>query len=396
MIARYFGMDIHKEFAMIAAVDVQQQEILAPIKVPMNDLAQWAAHHLTEQDQVALEVTNNAWAVYDDLVAHAGHVVVANPYKTRLIAEARIKSDKVDALVLAKLLASRFIADVWVPEVSVRQQRALSAHRTSLRKQLTQCKNRIHAILRRHNLDCPENDLFTQAGRAWLSSARVTLSPCEQLQLRQLLAQLDLLQGQFDETDRTIAELACHDQRVTRLMQITGIGYFTAFAVLAIIGDIQRFPTAKKLSAYAGLVPSLHQSGSRTYLGSITKTGSPPLRWLMVEAAHSAVRWDPYWQQVHDRICHRRGPNVATVAVARKLLVVIWHLLHHQTAYYHLLPEPFVRKLQNWAYRIGRDALPALSSLAFVQNQLAALDFDDLAANLTTQGRSGRLCLQAA
>ena len=217
----------------------------------------------------------------------------------------------------------------------------------------------------------------------------------DKLEARHLLQQLHLLEEELDEVDRCIARLACHDPRVPCLMQITGVGYYTAYAILAVIGNVQRFPTPNKLAAYAGLVPSQHQSGHRSYYGHITKQGDRLLRWVMVEAARAAVRWDPHWQQVHDRIAHRRGTNIATVAVARKLLVTIWHLLTHKSHYYYLRPQTFVVKLQEWAYRIARSHLPAASSKEFVYDQLTALGLDSMAASLT-KGPKGRLSIRTA
>ncbi len=179
-------------------------------------------------------------------------------------------------------------------------------------------------------------------------------------------------------------------------MQICGVGYYTAYAILAFIGDIQRFPSADKLSAYGGLVPRQHQSGNHGFHGHITKAGNPLLRWLMVEAARSAVRYAPHWRQVHDRIARRRGTNIATVAVARKLLVVIWHLLTEKSVYYHLRPQTFVTKLQEWAFRIGRNHLPAASSKEFVYDHLVHLGLHHMAKSLSYKGRNYRLCLNAA
>jgi transposase len=312
------------------------------------------------------------------LAHQAGQVVVSNPAKTRLIAQARIKTDKFDALALARLLASGFICDVWVPVSRVREQRALAAHRDGLRKQSTRTKNRIHALLRRHNLHCPTSSVFNTEGRLWLE--RLELSPVESLERQQLLAQLDLVQTQLGEANSFIARRAQHDPRITRLMQIPGIGFFTAFGVLAAIGDIHRFPSPKHLSSYAGLVPSVHQSGQKHYTGHITKEGRPMLRWLMVETAHIAVRWDPHWKAVFQRIAKRRGRSVAIVAVARKLLVVIWHLLAREVPYLHLNPKSFTRKLKEWAWAIGPDELLTGSTRAFVAHQLKILNLETTVA----------------
>jgi len=328
------------------------------------------------------------------LTSYAGKVLVANPYKTKLIAEARIKTDKVDASVLAHLLASRFICDVWVPNAQVREQRALATHRATLQRQCTRIKNRLHSILYRHHLHCPQKSLFSTAGRHWLLALELPM--VDMLQLRHLLRQLALLEDEVDEADRLIARLASQDLRVPRLMQESGIGYYTAFAILAAIGDIQRFPSPHQLASYAGLVPRQHQSGGHAFNGHITKAGNPLLRWLMVEAARAAVRWDPHWQRVYARIARRRGSNIATVAVARKLLVTIWYLLTQSAIYHHLQPQTFVTKLQEWAYRIGHAHLPTNSSKEFVYDHLIALQLHDLAKSLTVKGRNGRLSLQLA
>lgn len=391
MIARYVGMDIHKHYAQVTAVDREHHVVLPSERVSMALLAAWCAQHLTVLDSVVIEVTTNTWAIVDILERYAGIVVVANPYKTKLIAEAHIKNDKVDALVLARLLASNFICEVWVPTPRIRTWRRLARHRGRLRCECTRAKNRLQHLLQTHNLRCPERDLFSGQGRAWL--AQQAWSVVDAGIVRHLLAQVDLLEEQIRESEQQMAQLAYQDARVTQVMQISGVGLYTAFTIIAIIGAIDRFPSARKLSAYVGLVPREHQSGKRAYRGHITKAGDRLLRWLMIEAAQAAVRWEPHWREVHARIAQRRGSSIATVAVARKLLVTIWHLLSENTVYYYLRPKSYVRKLQDWAYCIGRGHLPASSSKDFVADQLRAIDLDDMAEALVTTGRNSRLTI---
>lgn len=386
-------MDIHKNYVVIAAVNEMQETILEPIRIEMDDLSWWVEKNLDSEDQVVLEVGSNAWPIVDLLRTVTGSVVAANPYKTKLIAEAQIKNDKVDALALAQLLAAHFICDVWVPDADVRDQRALAGHRATLQRQCTQVKNRLHNVLHRHNLRCPENSLFSKAGRQWLLS--LALPQTDTLQVRHLLRQLDLLEQEWDETDRLIARLACQDPRVPRLMQMCGIGYYTAYALVAAIGDISRFSAPEKLTSYFGLVPRQYHSGGRAFNGHITKAGNPLGRWVMTEAARAAVRWDPHWRRVHDRIARRRGSNIATVAVARKMLVVIWHLLTGSTIYRHMRPQTFVTKLQQWGYRIGRHHLPANTTKEFVHDHLSDIGLQELAQSLVTK-RNGRLSVQPA
>ena len=283
-----------------------------------------------------------------------------------------------------------FIYEVVVPDQEMRQHRQLAAHYTSLTKQLRRIKAQIHALLDRNHHTCPVNDLFSTSGRRWLQ--QLDLSQIENAILVQLLGQLDLICDQRDETDRLIARLAEPDEQVARVMQVSGINYFTAFALRAAIGDIRRFSSPSKLAAYMGLVPSLHQSGNYSHSGHITRSGNSQIRWLMVEAAWNAVRWEPHWQKVYERIKQRRGSGIAIVAVARKLLVVIWHLLHNHCQYYHLKAATFVRKLQEWAWRIGRDHLPDDTSIEFVRRQLKLINFQSLAVRLTTN-KKGKLQL---
>jgi transposase len=393
MIPHFYGFDIHQKYVVVAAVDAEQEMLLEPTRIEMPELEVWAAHTLTTADQAVLEAGTNTWYVVDRLTPHAGKVVVANPYKTKLIAEAYIKNDKVDAKTLARLLAARFICDVWVPQDQVREQRTLAAHRASLQKRCTQAKNALHNMLHRRSQRCPERSLFSSAGRQWLLD--LPLPEADRLRIHHLLRQLELLEQEIDETDRLIARQAAQDARIPRLMQICGVGYYTAFAILAFIGNVQRFPSADKLSAYAGLVPRQYQSGNHGFHGHITKAGNPLLRWLMVEAARAAVRFDPHWRQEHDRIARRRGTNIATVAVARKLLVTIWHLLTNQSVYYYLRPQTFVTKLQDWAFRIGRNHLPAVDSKEFVRSHLEALGLQRLADSLSYKGRNYRLSVQS-
>ena len=391
MATRFIGMDVHKQYTVVVGVDQMQQVVLASERVLTTALEGWSRTHLTQEDAVVVEVSTPTWAVLDVLRQYAGQVVAANPYKTKLIAEAQIKNDKVDALALAKLLASNFICQVWVPSSAAREWRGLARHRARLRQHTTQAKNRLQHLLQGHNLNCPSQGLFSTPGRAWLEQQ--VLSRSEQLIVRQLLAQVEFLEGQIAEVEHHMAYLASDDPRIARLLQISGVGLFTAFSILAVIGDIERFPTPSKLCGYVGLVPREHQSGGRGYRGHITKAGDRLLRWLIIEAAQAAVRCDPHWQQVHARIARRRGYSVAVVAVARKLLVTIWHMLTQQTNYQYLRSPSYVTKLQQWAYSIGHQRLPTPSTKDFVAMQLRALGLSQLADALVSVRRNAALAL---
>jgi transposase len=352
MSKRFFGLDVHKKYATICGINQEGEVVVKEDHLPLDRLATWAAGTLTSEDAVALEASTNTWWAYDCLAARAGRVVVVNPIKTRLIAQARISTDELSAEALARLLQSNFICEVWVPDERTRGYRQVISHRIRLAQEGTRLKNRIHAILHRQQLRSPYSNLFSRAGRAWLGN--LELPELEKLLLRQNLELLNSSEEALAEVDQLLARLAQEDQRVPILMQIPGINIFSALATLAEIGEIDRFASAKKLCSYAGLVPSLHRSGQKHTTGPITKAGRSRLRWVLVEAAHVAARHDPQLGRFCYRLRAKKGTNVAVVATARKMLVVIWHLLSGDGVYRGRQVQMIARKFLEWGWKVGQ------------------------------------------
>jgi transposase len=372
---RFLGLDVHKKYATICGISQEGEVVVKKDHLPLGELATWAADTLTCEDAVALEASTNTWWAYDCLAACAGRVVVVNPIKTRLIAQARISTDELSAEALARLLQSNFICQVWVPEKRTRRYRQVISHRIRLSQESTRLKNRIHATLHRQQLRCPYGSLFSQAGRAWLR--RLELPEMEKLLLRQNLDLLKSSEEALAEVDQLLARLAQEDQRVPILMQIPGISIFSALAILAEVGDIGRFASPKKLSSYAGLVPSLHRSGQRQSTGPITKAGRSRLRWILVEAAHVAARHDPQLGRFYHRLRAKKGTNVAVVATARKMLVLIWHLLSGDGVYRGRQVQMIARKFLEWGWRVGEEDRGG-SNKEFVLRQLHQIQVNDL------------------
>ena len=168
---RSIGLDVHKRFAEVSILDGKDPPIAQRIGTTTNALRAFAGT-LRPDDQLVLEATMNTWAIAELLSGHAARVVVSNPLRTRAIADAKIKTDKVDAQVLAQLLAADFIPEVWVPDEATRRLRRQVAHRAALVRQQTQLRNRAHAILLRNLVSSPHSDLFSLAGRHWLAEVR--------------------------------------------------------------------------------------------------------------------------------------------------------------------------------------------------------------------------------
>ena len=248
-IQRFVALDVHKSYVVVGAVDTRQEVVLHPRRVSLVRLDGWAKKHLKPTDAVVLEATSNAWHIHDLLEPLAARVVVANPYLVKLIAASFVKTDKRDALALARLLAANIIPEVWVPPPHVRELRALISHRRRLVSQRTAAtpsrrptrENRLQSVLMRHNIVPPAGQIFSTARRDWWD--RLSLSDSEKLRTRQDLAVIDHLSPLIEEVDEELARLSVGEpwaDRVAFLVQLPGIGLLTAMTLLGAIGDTVR------------------------------------------------------------------------------------------------------------------------------------------------------------
>lgn len=371
---RYVGLDVHKHYVMVGAVDQYQQMLLPPRKVALVELDGWVQKYLQPTDQVVLEATTNAWYVHDLLEPVVERVVVTHPPHIKLIAAALVKTDKKDTMTLAKLLAVGMVPEVWVPPEHVRDLRALISHRRRLVSQQTQCKNRLQSVLHRHHIVPPDGKLYHPDNRDWW--LKLTLSPGDKLRVHQELVMLDQLDQLIDETSDELHRLSLSDpwrEQLPYLIQLPGIGVMTGLVVLSAIGDISRFPSAKKLVGYAGLGASVHASGQSYRTGAITKQGRKELRAALVEAAWSAVQFDQRWRGQFDRLAARIGRHKAIVAIARKLLVVIWHVLSKRRVDRQADPERVVRYFLAWGRQARVFSRTGLNAAQFARQQLDIL-----------------------
>jgi transposase len=247
-----------------------------------------------------------------------------HPSRCKAIASARLKNDKVDAAILAQLLRADLLPEAWIAPPPVRALRALLRHRVHLVRLRTLLRNRIHAIVADHGHDRPRGGYWTGPGRAWLAS--LPLPAVSRELVDDNLGLIDAIQDRVDRLDGEIRQRARSDPRVKVLTQLPGVGPFTALVILAEVGDISRFGSARKLASWAGLTPTVRGSDRVAHCGHISKEGSVWLRWVLCEAAQTAKR-HPQFAATFQRIVKRRGKKIATTAVARKLVTRAWHLL---------------------------------------------------------------------
>jgi transposase len=336
---RFFGLDVHLDFCEVAVAEGGRVSRVGRIASTPEAIREFAAG-LNGSDQVVLEASCGAMMIARLLEeSDVGQVVVCNAAETRAISHARVKSDRFDAAMLAKLLSAGMLKAVWVPDEATSSLRRRVARRAGLVRARTRVKNEVHAVLARCLIGRPPvSDLFGKKGRVWLLEQQLPEEETETV--ASCLRHIDFLGGEITELDQRIAQQALAFPGFQRLLTIPGVDVGTAAAVIAAIGDITRFPTASQLVAYLGLDPKVRQSGSEpARYGHISKRGDPQARSMLVEAAWISIRSPGPLKAFGERVRARRGAQIAAVAVARKLVVLCWHLLTKDQDYAFARPS---------------------------------------------------------
>jgi transposase len=352
---RIIGFDIHRAFAEAVAWEDGKLRRLGRVDMRRHLLMAFA-ETLSREDIIVVEATGNAAAVAGVLSPHVKRVVIANPMQVRMIAHAKIKTDTIDAGVLAQLYASGFLPEVWIPDEATQALRRQVTRRNQIVRQRTRLKNIIQSILHAHLIpSCPAADLCGAKGRAWLT--KQVLPEDERLAVERHLREFDRLGEDLTVIERDLARSALADDTIARLMTIPGIDMIVALAVRAAIGDINRFAEPEKLVSYLGLNPSVRQSGpGPAHHGRITKQGRGHARGLLVEAAWAAARAPGPLRAFFLRVRAKRGQHVAAVATARKLASLIWHLWRRGENYAWSRPALQARKIRKLELKAGHQA----------------------------------------
>ena len=321
----FYGLDVHKQFIQVCEVDAEGRRQRDFRIAGTAEAIVRFARKLGPEDQVVLEATFHSWAIWSLLVPHAGRVVVANPMQVKAIAHAQVKTDKIDAHILAQLLRIGFIPEVEMPDEETWGLRELISHRRFLGKQRVALRNRIRALVNSRLYQCPRSELFGTGGRRWLEAQEFT-APERQI-LTGTLRLHDAVERELIELDEELRKEASKSLGAKLLMTIPGVNVTVAMGFVSAIGDISRFENPSKLSSYFGLVPRVNQSADKCYHGHITKSGRSHGRWLAVEAAQSLSNTHSPLTATYHRVRRKKGHNVAVTALARKLVVLTWHLL---------------------------------------------------------------------
>jgi len=320
----HVGIDLHRATVVLAAVN-DAGEAMNAITIRCEDAeAIRAVVKKLGVFRAVIEATGTYRWLYN-LLRPYGTVLLAHPLRLRAMIQRRSKTDKLDAQLLANLLRINQIPLAYIPPEPYQQLRELTRCRARLARDQAEVKIRLRGLLARQNRQAPYRVPFGVRGLAWFRKQDFGI--IENLVRDELLARLEHFGRQLAILDQQVTELQKAFPQTEVLTTIHGIGLYSALLIVAELGEVERFRTAKQVGAYAGLTSRVHQSGGHCYRGSITRQGSPWLRWILVEAAMKAIQDDAALKNFYTRVRKRSSAKIARVATARKLAEICWKRL---------------------------------------------------------------------
>ncbi len=314
----HYGLDVHIKYTSYCAVEDRGRQVAeGRVSNDREAFVQLFREHPGPKRAVMESCI--AWPhVYDLMADLVDEVQLAHPLAAKYLAWDRIKTDRLDARALALLLRGDLVPQAYLPPAEIREARNLVRHRLTLLHQRVACKNSVHFLLFRTGHRRPVSDLFGRRGRSWLEG--LPLGRVDDAMLGQKLEAIDMLTGLVKQADRELREFFLAHPAFALLQTIPGVGPVVAAICIAELGEITRFPSAKQVVSYAGLVPREHSSGGKIRRGHITRVGSKLLRWAAIEAATGYARAVPSAAARHQRLYEARGAGVARVATAASVL----------------------------------------------------------------------------
>jgi transposase len=350
--ARYYvSIDIGKRNCVVCVTN-KEGTIIEETKYDntLSEARDFAQHidsqYKSTNCMAVVESTANMWIKTYKALEHAGiQTKLANPLKTRVIAEARIKTDKLDARILCHLLRSNLIPESYVAPDNIREDRSILRLRINLVQDRTRVVNMVHSLLDKYDVNCDDggSHLVSKKGIKWLKTLK--LDGIDQFQLNNHINNIEFLNEEIVQIDKKVASQAVKNEDVKILMSMTGIDYFSAMLIMSEIGDVTRFGDPSKLVSWSGLCPTVHQSGNSLYMGRM-KDGNKKIRWIMIQAANTAVRVDDRMKKHYAKIVKRHGHNIAITHVANKMISIMWYMLKNKENYKDGKQETYQRKLK--------------------------------------------------
>ncbi len=333
---KYIALDCHKQYDHATMIDTERGEIkekrLAHIKEDFNDFIGDRAG--TRMVIESCRDWSRTYELSEDLVEE---IILAHPLKVKAIASAKIKTDAIDSRTLAQLLMADLIPQAHLRKGDNRVKQRVIRHRAFMVVMRTRVKSRIHdlvdsQLLPPDVLKAKPINLFSKKGMKWLTSLEWVKEEDKKI-VESHLRVMEAINQEISITNDMVKEIYEKDRDAQLLATIPGIGVTLATLISTEIDGIERFRSPSKLCSYAGLVPSTHSSGGKTYHGRITSEGNRWLRWALVEAAVPASYADAEIKERLDIFRKKKSANVAKAAIARWLLKVVYHVLKERRPY---------------------------------------------------------------
>lgn len=323
----FVGLDVHRKFIYGTVLDNDGKVVnQGQFSTTERDFDNFLGFLPNKQVKIVME-SCGIWEDLYELLESKGYTVyLANPLQVKAIASAKIKNDKVDSEVLAKLLKADLVPTSYVPPKEIRILRNNVRHRRILVKHRVKLKNSIHTILRKANIKHPFTDLFCKKGIEYLKKMHDD-------RVNRFLRLYELVVKEIHGLDKLLEKDDTSIKEVKLLKTMPGIGNYAAQIIQSEIGDVKRFSSPKKLCNYAGIIPSQSQSGEKDYKGRITKQGSRNLRWILVQCAHVSITKPGKLQKYYYKLSRKKPKSKAMIAIARKMLTIQWHMLKNKEPY---------------------------------------------------------------
>ena len=362
--SRIIGIDLHPSCFAAAAFSKGKKQLWLHERIEIGDLKNWLENNIKSTDTLILEAGCNSFEFCRIVTTFGAGCIILDSIKVGQIGKTYCKTDKHDAQKIAKIYLSDLANNVWVPDKKTTLRREVLSKFQQAKKSLTKTKNMIRSYMTEHNLQKPQGlKLYTEKGKIWLKKSYKW--DAIQFEL------IDILFNELEHTKETKKKIArimildiMNDAKVFSLVKLCGVRCITAFAIAAAVGDISRFENSKKLAAYLGLIPSVNQSGENKRHGGVGKGGRKETRSFIVQGAQALLKAsDEYgggFKTWGWKIVHKKGRNVATIAVARKMAVAAWyHLKGHKTNI-HIPPKSIKTKVDKIAQELGAECIKSL------------------------------------
>ena len=332
----FIGVDHHKQVSVMTVLDDNGKELK---RGRVSNLRKDVARFLEgfRPFTAVLETGRSSYVMADLLRELGGEVKIANALQVKAIAHARIKTDKRDSRTLAHLLRAGLIPEIYQREAWNRRAQRVMRMRAYWVSKQTEVKNKIRALLAQQSeevrleVEKRQDGLFSPKGLDFLG--QLSLETREKEVLDDLVEGYQEVQSHIRKSDGLVRALYGEIEEAARIDTVPGFATMLSVLMAVEIADIGRFSRAAELHSYAGVIPSTYSSGERCFHGHITKQGNAWLRWAALEAVYPAIKKDFGLRVLYSRLARRKGANVAKVAVARRLLTIIYRVLTEQRDY---------------------------------------------------------------